>query len=128
MRIAIVFLVILAIGCKANKVTACENFDAFFEQFARDSIFQKKHVDFPMMNYYSDEDFPLDLMERPIDEEEYIFTDFTDDKNLYDITIDRKKDTVHYIRTWRESYGAMTYTFARKNNCWMLVGFQDITD
>ncbi len=25
---------------------------------------KKKHVDFPIMEYYSDEDFPLDMMER----------------------------------------------------------------
>jgi hypothetical protein len=120
-------LLVLITGCKSQE-KICSEFDTFFKKFASNSDFQKAHMDFPVMEYYSDEDLPLDIMQGQIAEEEYTFTDFTHDKELYDISIDKKPDTVYYVRTWRESHGAMTYKFARKNNCWTLVEFHDITD
>lgn len=131
MRVALLFLIVLAIGCKANQsADACDlDFNNFFERFASDSLFQKKHIDFPIMHYYSDEDFPLDLMETMIDEQDYTFTDFTDDQNQYDISIEKKKDSAIYTRKTRDRHHLpMIYKFVQVNDCWKLVEISDLTD
>ncbi|HEU4495611.1 MAG TPA: DUF4348 domain-containing protein [Flavobacterium sp.] len=133
MRYRIIALLVLAMSCKSNDVRNTEgcdaDFDVFFKKFASDSTFQKQHFDFPVMEYYSDEDFPLDLLERHIDEESYVFVDFTGDKTLYDISVEKKKDSVIYTRRMRDRHHLpMIYKFAQNGDCWMLVEFSDLTD
>ncbi len=127
MKAILVFLIILVAGCKSNQQDKiCDSdFNIFFRKFAGDSVFQKKHVHFPLISYYNDND---DLKHDQVSENNYTFTDFTNDEEQYKVSIDIKKDSATYTRFWRESYGAMIYKFARKNNCWMLVEFRDITD
>lgn len=130
MRLAYVFLSILAIGCKTNRSSeVCDaDFDAFFKKFASDSVFQKKHMDFPVMAYYSDEDFPLDLMERMVDEENYTFTDFRNERNAYKISLEKTKDSAFYWQKGINSGHNITYKFAYQDDCWKLVEIRDMTD
>ncbi|RZJ72461.1 MAG: DUF4348 domain-containing protein [Flavobacterium sp.] len=112
-----------------------DDFDTFFVRFASDSIFQKKHVLFPLENFYSDEDFPLDMMENPIYEEDYAFVDFSGDKsakalqsNPYKIEVQKESDSVFYRQLGIGNYRNITYTFARNRNSWQLVEIKDLTD
>ncbi|OYU80937.1 MAG: hypothetical protein CFE23_06810 [Flavobacterium sp. BFFFF1] len=129
--IALVFLVLLT-GCKNSKIENApkdHGFDVFFEKFASDSVFQKKHFDFPVIAYYSDVDLPFDLKEKSIDEDSYFYTDFTKDKSIYDVSVERKKDSVIYTRRLRDTYHLpLIYKFAYKNKRWMFVEFSDLTD
>ena len=127
MRAALILLIIIVASCKSNQQSKiCEaDFDMFFKKFANDSVFQKRHVNFPLTSYYNESD---SLKHYEVSENNYTFTDFTNDKTLYDVSTDIKKDSVVYTRLWRESYGAMTFKFSRINNCWMLVEYRDITD
>lgn len=124
---------------KRNSVLAqgkCEpDFDTFFQKFSADSIFQKQHVDFPVIEYYSDEDFPLDIMERSIDEENYEFIDLSKDKaadkqekDLYKVETEKQNDSVFYRQRGINNYIDITYKFARKDQCWWLVEIRDMTD
>lgn len=127
MKATVMLLIVLVAGCKSNQQdkNCSADFEVFFKKFASDSVFQKRHVYFPLINLYNDSD---DLKREQVGANNYIFTDFSEDRKLYDISTEIKKDSVIYTRLWRENYGAMTFKFARKNGCWMLVEFRDITD
>ena len=132
--------IVLIIFCSCvNKInqnnTLDKDFDVFFKKFASDSIFQKKHMDFPVIEFYSDEDFPLDIMERTIDEETFVFEDFTKDnvankkvKDAYEIILKKKKDSVFYQRKGINNYIDVTYCFFFQNNSWYLIEVKDMTD
>lgn len=132
--LSLLVLVCLA-GCgNKNKVqgTCSEDFDSFFERFASDTLFQKKHVDFPIMQYYSDEDFPLDMMETMTDEDTYETIHF--DKNAksgnkpYEINIDKKTDSVFCYKKGINNDINIKYTFVCKKDSWFLVEITDTTD
>ncbi|TPD73668.1 DUF4348 domain-containing protein [Flavobacterium microcysteis] len=122
-------------GCgNQNKaqVTCSEDFDLFFEKFTNDSLFQKKHVDFPIMEYYTDEDFPLDMMETMTDEDTFEIIHF--DKNAkngnkpYEINIDKKTDSVFCYKKGINNDINIKYTFVCKMDSWFLVEITDTTD
>jgi Domain of unknown function (DUF4348) len=145
----VIFMIVILCGCKSNMKagkngeydvvtpeTCGTDFDTFFERFASDSVFQVKHVNFPITEYYSDEDFPLDIMERvTFEEEDYAFIDLSKDKvadkrekDPYRIEIEKQNDSIFYRQHGINNYINVTYKFARKDNCWWLVEIQDMTD
>jgi len=112
-----------------------EDFKVFIEKFKKDSIFQKQHIEFPLDEYYSDEDFPLDIMERSIDEEHFTFIDFENElpielrnKNLYDIHINQGNDTIFYQMFGKNNSIDVTYTFKCDQKTYKLVKIEDLTD
>jgi len=138
MRWYIFLFGILMSSCNQLKPAAssdCEDFDMFMLKFGSDSIFQEKHVEFPYMFYYSDEDLPLDMKERLIDSEDHEYIDFSNDENSellesnpYKVTVIREKDSVFYLQRGINNYKNITYKFAYKEDCWYLVEKVDNTD
>lgn len=111
------------------------DFNLFIDKFKNDSVFQKQHMNFPVMEYYSDEDFPLDLMERNIDEENYSFIKFDTDsvakKNKnedYKVIIQSKKNTVFYHKMGVNNSINENYKFIYKNGSYYLVEIIDLTN
>ncbi|MDR6969018.1 hypothetical protein J2X31_003044 [Flavobacterium arsenatis] len=132
----ILFLVFICLtGCgRGGKIqsTCKEDFDSFFEKFATDSLFQKKHVDFPIMKYYSDEDFPLDMMENMIDEESFEAIYFQHNtrrtNDTYEIIIKKETDSVSCYKRGINNPINIEYIFTCKKNSWFLVKIVDNTD
>ncbi|WP_297334320.1 hypothetical protein [Flavobacterium sp.] len=118
------------------------SFTVFFEKFKKDSVFQYRHIRFPIDFVYSDEDFPLDNMYSTIEREEYTFNDFNDSiliyrgkKYRYEFLISQSKDSAHiHHRALYEyhpplkHYISLDYHFAFDEGCWYLVRFEDMTD
>lgn len=135
MKCLLLLVLVCLTGCgNRNKaqVSCNADFDSFFEKFTSDSMFQKKHVDFPIMEYYSDEDFPLDMMERMTDEDSFEIIHF--DKNAkssgkpYEISIDKKTDSVFCYKKGINNPINIKYTFVCKKDSWFLVAITDTTD
>ncbi len=128
----LVLICLTACGSRNKAKTDCsKDFDSFFEKFASDSLFQKKHVDFPIMEYYSDEDFPLDMMERMTDEDTFETIHFdkkVKDGKPYEISIDKKTDSVFCYKKGINNDINIKYTFVCKNDSWFLVAITDTTD
>jgi hypothetical protein len=50
------FLLWIVIGCQKTPTVSNANFQSFFNRFATDSTYQKKHIQFPLIiNTYDDE-------------------------------------------------------------------------
>lgn len=133
MKIGLFFILVCFFGCTSRTKTAnnCKaDFDSFFEKFASDSVFQKKHVEFPLMEYYTDEDFPLDMMETMIPEESFAFLSFDkkDNGNPYEISIDKKADSVFCHKKGINNPININYTFVCRKDSWLLVEITDRTD
>jgi len=111
------------------------SFTAFIDKFEKDSVLQLRHVEFPLFYTYSDEDFPLDFMERYIDKDEYKLAHFDKDSLTYkgkkyasELHIARDRDSVHYYQIGKNSYVDLRHHFVFKEGCWYLVQFDDMTD
>lgn len=111
------------------------SFDVFFEEFARDSVFQKSRVKFPLeyFSHYYDFNLRKDTIKaEPISFENYYYYDFTKDREAIDQDFD--KYTVHMEKSDVEvlykfvgyDNGIMVnYRFKKKDNCWLLVEIID---
>ncbi len=105
-----------------------QTFDAFFERFAKDSVFQKNNVQFPLKyTHYSDvtSDEPT---EEYLNGVTYLFIDFSMDKEASNLTYDKftiekveAENTVVYKRIGMDNGIRETYTFGKQKECWFLV-------
>ncbi|OJV51979.1 MAG: hypothetical protein BGO31_09950 [Bacteroidetes bacterium 43-16] len=101
-----------------------------------DTTFQKQHIEYPLMIYYSDEDFPLDILEKSInDSNAYTFIDMANDlppglndTNLYHIHISQNTDTIYYQKITKSNNINITYTFLRAEKSYKLFSIEDNTD
>ena len=111
-----------------NENDCDSDFNIFFEKFQKDSAFQIRHVKFPYMYYYSDEDFPLDMMESAVWKEDFETIDFKSDTNSqFTINFINKIDSVSCIKQ-NKSKSIIEYKFVIINHCWFLVEVIDNTD
>lgn len=127
------FIFLFFISC--NQKNCGSDFNVFIEKFKKDSTFQKKHIDFPMMEYYSDEDFPLDILERMTTEDSYSFIDLENDvpkdlrnKGSYDININYNRDTVYYQKMGKQNSINITYKFKCAQKTYHLIEIENLTD
>ncbi|VXC15873.1 MULTISPECIES: DUF4348 domain-containing protein [Chryseobacterium] len=111
------------------------DFNVFIEKFKKDSTFQKQHIDFPMMEYYSDEDFPMDILERMTTEDSYSFIDIENDlpkelrnKDLYDVHINQNQDTIYYQKIGKQNSINIAYKFRCTQKTYRLIEIEDLTD
>lgn len=118
-----------------NQKTCGSDFSVFIEKFKKDSTFQKQHIDFPMMEYYSDEDFPMDILERMTTEDSYSFIDIENDlpkelrnKVLYDVHINQNQDTIYYQKIGKQNSINITYKFRCTQKTYRLIEIEDLTD
>ncbi|MCD0455064.1 hypothetical protein LPB85_06335 [Chryseobacterium sp. LC2016-27] len=128
------FILPFFISCNQKK-NCGSDFNAFIEKFKKDSTFQKQHIDFPMMEYYSDEDFPMDILERMTTEDNYSFIDVENDlptelrnKDLYDIHINQNQDTIYYQKIGKQNSINITYKFNCTQKTYHLIEIEDLTD
>lgn len=128
------FILLFFISCHQKK-NCGSDFNAFIEKFKKDSTFQKQHIDFPMMEYYSDEDFPMDILERMITEDSYSFIDIENDlpkelrnKDLYDVHINQNQDTIYYQKIGKQNSINITYKFKCTQKTYRLIEIEDLTD
>lgn len=128
------FILLFFISCNQKK-NCGSDFNAFIEKFKKDSTFQKQHIDFPMMEYYSDEDFPMDILERMTTEDNYSFIDVENDlptelrnKDLYDIHINQNQDTIYYQKIGKQNSINITYKFKCTQKTYHLIEIVDLTD
>lgn len=128
------FILLFFISCHQKK-NCGSDFNAFIEKFKKDSTFQKQHIDFPMMEYYSDEDFPMDILERMITEDSYSFIDIENDlpkelrnKDLYDVHINQNQDTIYYQKIGKQNSINITYKFRCTQKTYRLIEIEDLTD
>lgn len=134
--------VIIFVGGFLALISSCNNpktdlsdFNVFIENFKKDSTFQSQHISFPVMEYYSDEDFPLDILQRTIYKDNYTFIDLENDvpkelrnKDLYDVHITHSKDTVYYQKFGKNNSINITYKFQRFQRTYHLTEIEDLTD
>jgi hypothetical protein len=128
------FILPFFISCNQKK-NCGSDFNAFIEKFKKDSTFQKQHIDFPMMEYYSDEDFPMDILERMTTEDNYSFIDVENDlptelrnKDLYDVHINQNQDTIYYQKIGKQNSINITYKFKCTQKTYHLIEIEDLTD
>ncbi len=111
------------------------DFDLFFEKFKNDTVFQKTHVKFPYMFYYSDEDLPLDMKEEIVWKDDYKAIAFSAPMKTYPHTKSpfttnfvRNKDSISYIKQSTLNKTMIEYKFTTINGCWYMVEVVDNTD
>ncbi|SNY94789.1 DUF4348 domain-containing protein [Flagellimonas pacifica] len=110
-----------------------QTFDDFFERFAKDSVFQKNRVKYPMKDSYIESLDPTVIKVDSITYKKYIYLDFTRDKeamkNKYGkYTVETKiiKDSlIHYFWFGYDNGIHVTYKFSLINGCWYLVEILD---
>ncbi|WP_175623024.1 hypothetical protein [Chryseobacterium schmidteae] len=129
-----IFIFLFFISCNQKK-NCGSDFNTFIEKFKKDSTFQKQHIDFPMMEYYSDEDFPMDILERMTTEDSYSFIDIENDvpkefrnKDLYDVHINQNQDTIYYQKIGKQNSINITYKFKYTQKTYHLIEIEDLTD
>ena len=129
-----IFIFLFFISCHQQK-NCGSDFNAFIEKFKKDSTFQKQHIDFPMMEYYSDEDFPMDILERMTTEDSYSFIDIENDlpkelrnKDLYDVHINQNQDTIYYQKIGKQNSINITYKFRCTQKMYRLIEIEDLTE
>ncbi|UOY08524.1 DUF4348 domain-containing protein [Muricauda sp. SCSIO 64092] len=109
-----------------------QTFDAFFERFAKDSIFQKNRVKYPMKWFYyedvTDEKPTLELVENG----SFDYVDFTKDKEAfnneydkYEIEIEKEENNNLYKLLGIDNGIHVTYKFSLIDGCWYLVEILD---
>ncbi|AWH84274.1 hypothetical protein HYN59_03710 [Flavobacterium album] len=145
MKYALLIFLMLLAGCgkEKQKLTMhmpashmkeeCDtDFDVFFKKFQSDSIFQKRHVKFPLKSSHLDMDGDLSVIREDIPEEKYSFAKFINDKEIgdtgngaYKIDITKKKDSVYYQMSGIDNGIGTTVKFAFINGCWYMVAVDD---
>lgn len=108
------------------------DFDLFFDKFSKDSLFQKRHIKFPLKSTYLDMDGDLSVKREDIPEEKYSFAKFINDKEIgdtgngtYKIDITKEKDSVYYQMNGIDNGIGTTVKFAFINGCWYMVTIED---
>lgn len=109
------------------------SFDAFFERFTKDSVFQKSRVKYPLKWYYLEDNESSKMIVGFINKpSEYNYIDFSVDKDAmnneydkYSISIEDLGSTVNYILNGYDNGINIKYIFKKINYCWLLVEIED---
>jgi|GEM_PF-2459113 len=109
-----------------------QTFEAFFERFAKDSIFQKNRVKYPLEWFYykdvTDKTPTLEIVEYG----SFNFVDFAKDKEAfnneydkYEVEIEKKKNHNLYKLLGIDNGIHVTYKFKLIDGCWYLAEILD---
>ena len=109
------------------------DFNLFFKKFASDSVFQKKHVKFPLKESYSDPDTGYETTKTEhINSKDYHYHKFPKkneaskfENGAFSITVDKQKDTV--FNKWRgiDNGIYVDFKFVFIDGCWYMVEIDD---
>lgn len=115
-----------------NEVSCDTDFDVFFKKFRSDSVFQKKHVRFPLKNTFLDSEGMYEVIRQDVTPAKYKFLDFTGDEEAahmengaFTIKIEKQKDSVFYLARGIDNGIHTDIKFAFINGCWYLVAIED---
>ncbi|UII76266.1 DUF4348 domain-containing protein [Flagellimonas sp. HMM57] len=109
-----------------------QTFDAFFERFAKDSVFQKNRVKYPLEWFYykdvTDKTTTVEIVEYG----SFNYVDFTKDKEAfnseydkYEVEIEKKENHNLYKLLGIDNGIHVTYKFSLIDDCWYLVEILD---
>ena len=150
MRLTIILLLLSLYSCnntKSNKqdhrneavvktpikeIDCNTDFDIFFKKFQTDSIFQRRHVKFPLKTTFLNLEGDLSIMREDITEDKYSFSEFKNDKEvgdtgngLYKVNILKEKDSVYYQINGVDNGIGTKVTFAFIDGCWYMIAVED---
>lgn len=117
-----------------NETVDCESdFDAFFKEFAKDSVFQKNHIQFPLSaSYYGGESYEKLIIDTIKTKADYKYIDFTEDVTAmqnetgkYTTEKIKSKNGVGYRLLGYDNGIMVSYKFEIMNGCWTLVEIID---
>ncbi|WP_026706556.1 DUF4348 domain-containing protein [Flavobacterium soli] len=112
----------------------CESdFDAFFKEFAKDSVFQKSHIKFPLSSaYYGGESYEELILDTIKTKEDFRYIDFTEDATAmqsetgkYTHEKIKSKNGLVYKLLGYDNGIMVSYKFEIINSCWTLVEILD---
>lgn len=112
----------------------CESdFDLFFKEFAKDSIFQKNHIKFPLRSaYYGGDAYDELIVEIVRTKSDFKYIDFTEDatamqKETGKYTTEKIKSQhkVVYKLLGYDNGIMVSYKFEILNGCWTMVEIVD---
>lgn len=117
-----------------SKDCGASDFNTFFTEFAKDSIFQKDHIKFPLRSSYLDYEshYNKSIVELIKDKGSYRYIDFSDDENA--MQYETGKFTTQTVKsrtkaTYRllgyDNGIRVTYEFEFIDNCWNMVAIID---
>lgn len=109
------------------------DFDIFFKEFAKDSIFQKKHIRFPLRSaYYGGDAYDELIVEMVSTKSNFKYIDFTVDATAmqketgkYTTEKIKSKNAVHYKLLGYDNGIMISYKFEIINGCWTMVEILD---
>lgn len=110
-----------------------QTFDEFFDRFAKDSVFQKERVKYPMeWSYYGEANYQELITEIVDSKQKFRYFDFTDDKNAinreygaFEVNRINHIDSVIYQRIGLDTGLLISFKFQLIDNCWYLVSIVD---
>jgi len=114
--------------------TECESdFDLFFKEFTKDSIFQKNHIKFPLRaSYYEDIASNVVVVDTIKTKYDYKYIDFTKDTTAmqnetgkYTTEKSKSKNKVVYKLLGYDNGIMVSYKFEIINSCWTMVEIVD---
>lgn len=119
-----------------NRSTPSEqDFLTFLEQFGSDSLFQSKHIKYPLPYYYYSDDSD-ELISKSIDRRDWKFIDFSDDglgrnlsENAFDVDIE-KRDSMNVTYSLRgiDNGIMISYDFTVLDGQWTLIKMTNASD
>ncbi len=133
-KILLIFILIIFSNCQDQKIennfnpqenqvlTVEEDFNAFFEKFKKDSVFQKQRVVFPLKVRVFNID-NLKTEENSLEEKDYEFLKI--DEN--EVSIEKKilKDSVKIILKGKDNGIYIETEFLKDNGIWKLETYND---
>ncbi len=133
-KILLIFILIIFSNCQDQKIennfnpqenqvlTVEEDFNAFFEKFKKDSVFQKQRVVFPLKVRIFNID-NLKTEENSLEEKDYEFLKI--DEN--EVSVEKKisKDSVKIILKGKDNGIYIETQFLKDNGIWKLETYND---
>ena len=109
------------------------DFETFFKDFAKDSVFQKNHIKFPLSSaYYGGESYEELIVDTIKTEADYKYINFTEDATAmqnetgkYTTEKIKSKNVVMYKLLGYDNGIMVSYKFEIINACWTMVEILD---
>ena len=112
-----------------------ETFEEFFEQFGKDSLFQKSRIVNPLRYLVSDYDYEMEkdtIGVELVDRKDYKYFNFSEDKyameretEKYTVDIEKLDSITKYRHLGYDNGIRYTYTFKLIDGCWYMIEILD---
>ena len=110
-----------------------QSFEEFFEQFAKDSLFQKSRVKYPLKESYYEDLESSEITIEMVSKSDYHYLDFTEDQNAmnreysqYKIVIEKiDENNIYYRNVGIDNGINIIYKFKLIDRCWFMIEIED---